>query len=178
MPSKPGALLDPAAAAAFIDGYKRFLLTVPGGGRADEGSGLKILVDSRDRIAKKPELLRGLLAQAASAMPDLDGPVLQAIGSLRVANWMYLKETRSYAVFLDPSGDSALGVRALTQRIRDIVGTSGVLLETGIVRYCGHYVCDGLVSGVVHLGENYLQSCTSAYRELRTRGRFEVKYRP
>ncbi len=43
-------------------------------------------------------------------MPDLDGSVLQAIGSLRVANWVYLKETRSYAVFLDPSGDSALGV--------------------------------------------------------------------
>jgi len=177
MPSKPGALLDPAAAAAFVNGYRRFLLTVPSGGRADEG-GLKTLVDSRDRIAKDPELLRDMLAQARSAMPDLDGPVLQAIGSLRVANWVYLKETRSYAVFLDPSADSALGVRALTQRIRDIVGTSGVFLETGIVRYCGHYVCDGLVSGVVHLGRNYLRSFTSAYRELRTRGRFEFEYRP
>ncbi len=178
MPSKPGALLDPAAAAAFIDGYKRFLLTVPNDDRADEGSGLKTLVNSRDRIAKNPELLRRLLAQATSAMPDRDGPVLQAIRSLRVANWVYLRETRSFAIFLDPSGDSALGVRALTQRIRDIVGTSGVFLETGIVRYCGHYVCDGLVSGVVHLGRNYLQSFTTAYRELRTRGRFEMKYRP
>lgn len=178
MPSKPGALLDPAAAAAFIDGYKRFLLTVPSGGRADEGSGLQTLVDSRDRIAKNPELLRDLLARAMSAMPDLDGSVLQAIGSLRVANWVYLRETRSYAVFLDPTGDSALGVRALTQRIRDIVGTSGVLLETGIIRYRGHYVCDGLMSSVVHLGRNYLQSFTSIYRDFRTRGRFEVNYRP
>jgi hypothetical protein len=178
MPPKPGALLDPAAAAAFIDGYKRFLLTVPTGGRADEGSDLKTLVYSRDRVAKNPELLRDMLAQVRSAMPDLDGPVLQAIGSLRVANWVYLKETRSYAVFLDPSGDSALGVRALTQRIRDVVGTSGVFLETGIVRYCGHYVCDGLVSAVVHLGRNYLRSFTSAYRDLRTRGRFEVEYLP
>jgi len=78
MPSKPGALLDPAAAAAFVDGYKRFLLTAASGGRGDAGSGLKALVDSRD----------------------------------------------------------------------------------------------------VHLGRNYLRSFTSAYRELRTRGRFEVKYRP
>lgn len=178
MPSKPGALLDPAAAAAFIDGYQRFLLTVPTSGRAAEGSGLKTLVASRDRIAKNPDLLRDLLAQAKSAMPDVDGSVLQAIASLRVANWVYLKETPSYAVFLDPSGDSALAVRALTQRIRDIVGTSGVLLETGIIRYCGHYVCDGLMSGVVHLGRNYLQSFTSTYRELRTRGRFEAKYHP
>jgi len=176
MPPKTGALLDPAAAGAFIEGYKRFLLTVPTTDRADEGSLLQTLVDARNRITKDPELLRDTLAQARKAIPDLGVPVLRAIGTLRVANWVYLKETRSYAVFLDPSGEFALGVRALTQRIRDLVGTSGVLLEAGIVRYGGHYVCDGLVSGVVQLGPNYLRSFASAYAKLRTQGRFEVEY--
>jgi hypothetical protein len=176
MPPKTGALLDPAAAGAFIEGYKRFLLTVPIADRADQGSLLQTLVDARSRITKDPELLRDTLAEARKAMPDLGVPVLQAIGTLRVANWVYLKETRTYAVFLDPSGESALGVRALTQRIRDLVGTSGVFLETGIVSYGGHYVCDGLVSGVVHLGRNYLRSFASAYAKLRTQGRFEVGY--
>ena len=74
------------------------------------------------------------------------------------------------------AGEFAFGVRALTQRIRDIVGTSGVILETGIVRYCGQYVCDGLVSGVVHLGRNYLRSFASAYERIRAQGRFEVEH--
>jgi hypothetical protein len=68
------------------------------------------------------------------------------------------------------------GVRALTERVRDIVGTSGVLLKTGIVRYCGHYVCDGLVSDVVILGRNYLRGFTSTYTALKARGRFETEF--
>jgi len=89
---------------------------------------------------------------------------------------VYLKDTRSYAVFMNSSGEFAFGVRALTQRIRDIVGTSGVMLETGIVRYCGQYVCDGLVSGVVHLGRNCLRSFASTCERIRAQGRFEVEY--
>lgn len=79
MPPKTGALLDPAAAAAFIEGYRRFLLTVPTGDRADERSVLETLVDARDRITKDQDLLRDTLAEAGKAMPDLGVPVLQAI---------------------------------------------------------------------------------------------------
>ena len=70
MPPKTGALLDPAAAGAFIEGYKRFLLTVPTTDRADEGSLLQTLVDARNRITKDPELLRDTLAQAGAAEAD------------------------------------------------------------------------------------------------------------
>ncbi len=176
MPPKIGALLDAAAAGAFIEGYKRFLLTVAGADRAEKGGLLETLVDARRRITKDPVLLRATLDMANKVTPGLGAQVLEAIGTLRVKNWVYLKDTRSYAVFMDPSGEFAFGVRALTRRVRDIVGTSGVLLETGIIRYCGLYVCDGLVSDVVVLGRNYLRDFTNAYAELKERGRFEVGY--
>jgi hypothetical protein len=176
MPHKTGALLDPATATEFIEGYKRFLLTVETADRADEGGILETLVGARRRITSDPVLLRDKLADARRITPGLGDAVLQAIGTLRVENWVYLKDTRSYAVFMNSSGEFAFGVRALTQRIRDIVGTSGVMLETGIVRYCGQYVCDGLVSGVVHLGRYYLRSFASAYERIRAQGRFEVEY--
>jgi hypothetical protein len=174
MSPKTGLLLDSATAGAFIEGYKRFLLTVATTGRADEGGFLQTLVDARHRITNDPALLHDMLANARKITPGIGEPVLQAIGTLRAKDWVYLKDTRSYAVFLDSSGEFAFGVRALTQRIRDVVGTTGVLLETGIVRYCGHYVCDGLVSGVVHLGRNYLRSFANTYERLRAQGRFEV----
>lgn len=176
MPHKTGALLDPPAAIAFIEGYKRFLLTAATGHRAGEGGLLETLVDARNRITKDPALLSDTLAKARTFTPCLGDPVLQAIGTLRVEYWIYLKDTRSYAVFMDSTREFAFGVRALTQRIRDVVGTSGVLLETGIIRYRGQYVCDGLVSGVVHLGRNYLWSFASAYERLRRQGRFEVEH--
>lgn len=176
MPPKTGALLDVAAAGTFIEGYKRFLLTAAEADRANKGSLLETLVDVRDRITENPASLRAALAVARSAMPDIGAPVLEAIGTLRVETWVYLKDTRSYAVFMDPSGEFVFGVRALTQRVRDIVGTSGVLLKTGIVRYCGYYVCDGLVSDVVVLGRNYLRAFIDTYMELKQRGRFEAEY--
>jgi hypothetical protein len=173
---KTGALLEAAAAGAFIEGYKRFLLTVATAHRAGKGGLLDSLVHARRRITEDPVLLRDMLTMAKSVTPDFGAPVLEAIGTLRVENWVYLKDTKSYSVFMDPSGEFAFGVRALTQRVRDIVGTSGVLLETGIVRYGGHYVCDGLVSDVVVLGRNYLRDFTSTYTELKARGRFEAEY--
>jgi hypothetical protein len=175
MSPKTGALLDAAAAGAFIEGYKRFLLRVATTDRAEKGDLLETLVEARRRITKDPVLLRDMLNTAKSDTSYLGAPVLEAIGTLRVENWVYLKDTRSYAVFIDPSGEFAFGVRALTERVRDIVGTSGVLLKTGIVRYCGHYVCDGLVSDVVVLGRNYLRGFTSTYTDLKARGRFETE---
>ena len=176
MSPKTGALLDAAAAGAFIEGYKRFLLAVAKADLAEKGGVLETLVAARRRITGNPVLLRDTLKVAKRLTPDLGAPVLEAIGTLRVESWVYLKDTKSYSVFMDPSGEFAFGVRALTQRVRDIVGTSGVLLETGIVRYCDHYVCDGLVSDVVVLGRNYLRDFTNTYTELKARGRFEVQY--
>ncbi|MGH8134245.1 MAG: hypothetical protein ACRETG_04985 [Steroidobacteraceae bacterium] len=171
-------MLDPAAAGAFIEGYKQFLLTVASSDPADKGGLLETLVDARRRVTMDPALFCRALAEARKVSPGPGDPVLEAIATLRVENWIYLKDTRSYAVFMDSSGEFAFAVRGLTERVRDVIGTTGVLLETGIVRYCGQYVCDGLVSGVVHLGRNYLHNFLNTYARLRTEGRFEVECAP
>ena len=169
-------LLDPAAANAFIAGYKQVLLRVAGDDddRVGDRNVLKALADARHRVKHNPALLeRALVELQASAQP-LDDEVLRAIRTLRVDDWVYLRDTKSYSVFIQHSGEFALGVLALTQRMREIVGESGVVIETGVVEYCGRFVCDGLVSRVVHLGPSYRRSFSAAYRALRANGRFEV----
>jgi len=122
MSPKTGALLDAAAAGAFIEGYKRFLLTAATADRVEKGGVLETLVAARRRITESPILLRDTLRVAKRLTPDLGIPVLEAIGTLRVENWVYLKDTKSYSVFMDPSGEFAFGVRALTQRVQTSSG--------------------------------------------------------
>jgi hypothetical protein len=57
---------------------------------------------------------------------------------------------------------------------RDITGASGVAIETGIVRFTGRFVCDGLVTRIVHLGPNYRKSYGRVYSAAKAEGRFYV----
>lgn len=68
----------------------------------------------------------------------------------------------------------AFAVLGLTERIRDIAGASGVALETGIVRFAGRFVCDGLISQIVHLGPNYRKTYSRVYSVAKAKGRFHV----
>jgi len=63
----------------------------------------------------------------------------------------------------------------LTDRLRDIVGGSGVVVESGLVRYRGRFVCDGLVKRSLWLGPNYKKSFNAAFAEWKAEGRFYVK---
>jgi hypothetical protein len=172
MPHKSGALLDSAAADAFIAGYKRVLLRVAGTVRENGSDPLETLVHARRRVMENAAILNQALADETT--PIADPAVLRAIGTLRVDDYVYLKDTRDYSIFVEASGNAAFGVLGLTERIRDIVGVSGVIIETGLVRYCGRFVCDGLVSRLVHLGPAYRRSYTGVYRDLRTQGCFQV----
>ena len=169
-------LVDPSAANAFISGYKQVLLQVAGDDddRMDRRGILGALTDARDRIKQNPELLEEAVVELQASDRPVDEEVLRAIRTLRVDDWVYLRDTKSYSVFIQRSSEFALGVLALTQRMREIVGGSGVVIETGVVRYRGRFVCDGLVSRVVHLGPSYRRSFSAAYRALRATGRFEV----
>jgi hypothetical protein len=167
-------LLDPAAADAFIAGYKQVLLSIADDDRPAAGSMLESLVQARDRIENNPAFLERAVVQLEQSGQTLDESVLRAIRTLRVDHWVYLRDSRRYSIFVQRSGEFALGVLALTQRIRDIVGTSGIVMEVGVVRYCGRFVCDGLVSRVVHLGPGYRRSFGETYRVLRAQGRFQV----
>lgn len=104
----------------------------------------------------------------------MDPAVFRAISTLRIDDYVYLKDTKDYSIFIQASGNSAFGVVGLTERIRDIVGASGVMIAA-LVRYRGRFVCDGLVSRLVHLGPAYRRSYAEVYRDLRTQGRFQVE---
>jgi hypothetical protein len=175
MPGRSGILIEPAAAGAFIAGYKQVLLRVCGADPRSDRDTLQSLACARHRIKENPALLENAVAELEENEEPVGEEVLRAIRSLQFDDWVYLRDTRNYSVFVQLSGEYALGVLALTQRIRDIVGTSGVVIETGVVRYCGRFVCDGLVSRFVHLGPGYRRSFSDAYRSLRAKGRFDVE---
>jgi hypothetical protein len=105
-------------------------------------------------------------------------PVESAIRILEVKQWFYLKDTSTYSVFVDPSAETAYAVLGLTQRIRDLIGGSGAIVEIGLVQYLGHYVYDDLVSNVVWLGRNYRRDLALLLADPRARGAFRKSYAP
>lgn len=66
----------------------------------------------------------------------------------------------------------------LTNCIRDVVGGSGAVVETGLVKYRERYVCDGILTSVVWLGKNYKESYMSLHAKLRAQGTFQRTYIP
>lgn len=172
MPHEFGPVLEPAAADAFIAGYKRVLLRVAGGTGETGSDLLATLVRARCRMVDNAAVLGQVFD--GETTPPMDPAVFRAISTLWIDDYVYLKDTKDYSIFIQASGNSAFGVVGLTERIRDIVGASGVMIETALVRYRGKFVCDGLVSRLVHLGPAYRRS-SEVYRGLRTQGRFQVE---
>ena len=166
-------ILNAADAQRFIRWYSLLLVEVLGEASRDvEGGLIAKLVQGRTKLMKEPTLLR----EAAARLADVDSEVVEAVESLEVRNWVYLRDTKLHSIFLDQSTDRAFAVVGLTERIRDILGGAGVYLETGLVQYRGRFVCDGLVGQPVWLGPNYKKSFNERYRELKAAGRFYVKY--
>jgi hypothetical protein len=107
---------------------------------------------------------------------DISSAVIQAIEGLQIERWIYLRDMKHQSIFIHPKGHSAFGVVGLTDPIRDIVGCSGVVMETGLARYCGRFVCDGLISGPILLGPNYRKSFGRTFSSLKAEGHFHVTY--
>ena len=160
-------------AEAFIDGYGLVLVAVFGSTPDDaEMDLLEVLVRGREKYladrALLDEALRNLEAHSILVPPEVEA----AIRSLEVKRWFYLKDTGTYSVFIDPDEEVAYAVLGLTDRIRDILGGTGALVEIGLVKYHGRYVCDGLVTSVVWLGSNYRKDLTRMLADIRARGAF------
>jgi hypothetical protein len=168
--------LEPAVASAFIAGYKELLLQIAGRGRASKTRNvLSVLASARRRLIERPALLDEALAELKARSQGLDDRISRAVRTLRVDDWVFLRDTKTYSIFLHPSGDAAFAVLGLTERVRDIAGSSGVVIETGIVRFAGRFVCDGLITRIVHLGPNYRKSYSRAYSAAKAVGRFHVR---
>jgi hypothetical protein len=165
-------ILDAEDAQRFIRWYSLLLLATRGEPVADEGNLVEKLMQVRAKLMKEPALLLDAKAQLAARIAEVDFEVVAAVESLEVGRWVYLRDSKLHSIFIDQAGGRAVGVVGLTDRLRTLLGGSGVYLETGVVRYCGRFVCDGLIGSVVWLGSNYRKSFNERYRELKSAGRF------
>lgn len=168
-------VIDPQSAQIFINGYSKLLAEVHrlSNGRAGMTL-LEMLADAREFIMASPSII----VSAASALERKDSPVplevIAAIKSLQLKQWIYLRDTTRYSVFIEPSGKDAYAVLGLTNRIRDLLGGSGVSFRTGIIEFAGHFVCDGVISNPVWLGANYRKDFSANLAILKNEGRFHV----
>ena len=169
-------ILEADAAWRFIHGYKKLLLEIYGenGSRSEEGVVQK-LASARKNLIEQPALLQDAQARLAVRSEVIDPEVFQAVQGIEVKEWLYLRDTKVHSIFMDSATLRAFGVLGLTDRLRDIVGGSGVLLETGLVHYRRRFVCDGLINAKVWLGPNYRRSFNAAFAEWKAEGRFYVK---
>ena len=168
--------LDPSDAQRFIQGYKLLMLELLG---EQEGRGISsvvpLLAKARAKLMRKPALLRKSIVQLEARNTRLDREVVIALEGLEVRQWVYLRDTKLHSIMIDSSADRAFGVIGLPQGIRDIVGGTGVIIEAGLVRYCGRYVCDGVISQVVWLGPGCRRSWNETFKEIKASGQFHVK---
>lgn len=166
-------VVEPHAAAEFIQGYSNLMVTICKLSAIEEQMPLiEVIATARQRYLTDRALLEKAVIKLKSLAKTIAPEVLHAIRTLEVKKWIYLKDTKTYSVFIDPTGNVAYAVLGLTDRIRDLVGVSGVMLETGIVKYCGRFVCDGIVQGPVLLGPNYRKDFNAALKSIKLKGQF------
>lgn len=137
---------------------------------------LEVIATARERYAAKPSLLDGALRALETKAINLSPDVVSAIRSMELKYWIYLKDTRSHSILIDLSATVAYGVLGLTERLRSIVGDSGAIVETALMRYHGSYICDGIISNVAWLGPNYRRDFTKELATLRAQGKFHKTY--
>ncbi len=168
--------LDPVDAQRFIQGYKLLMLEILGEQEDHTtGSVVPLLAKARAKLVGKPALLRQSIVRLEARNIRPDREVVIALEGLEVRQWVYLRDTKLHSIMIDSSADRAFGVLGLTQGIRDIVGGTGLVIETGLVRYRGRYVCDGVISQAVWLGPGYRRSWNETFKVLKESGKFYVK---
>jgi hypothetical protein len=168
-------VIAPRAAEAFIHGYSSLLAEVHRLSNGEAGLELlKMLATARDITIATPSIIETAASKLKGCGSPVPPEVISAIKSLQLKQWVYLRDTKTYSVFLEPSGKAAYAVLGLTNRLRDLLGGSGVSLRTGLVEYSGRFVCDGIVSNPVWLGPNYRKDFSANLAVLKKEGKFHV----
>lgn len=169
-------VVEPAVANRFINEYKRFLLSIyqPESADDERKSMNEKLHSARKRFIANRGLLDEYMRKLEDGTEPIDRKILLAIRNLEYSRWVYLRDLRSYSIFLKDGGGYGFGVLGLTDEISVMTGGPGVVLEAGVFAFDDHYICDGLIAGLAHLGPNIRKSCNELYKELRETGRFQV----
>jgi len=101
----------------------------------------------------------------------VDETVVAAAASLQVESWVYLRDTRRYSIFMAQAGTHAYGAVGITDSIKELLGGSGALVETGLLLYDGRIICDGLISPLSWIGPAHKKDFNEALSKIRA-GRF------
>ena len=171
-------LIEESLAEHFLDCYQTLLghVAVVSGllKKADpETGGLQLMMMARNALAENPALLPEAMASMEKAGSALPQDMQDAIASLRVSHWVYLRDTTSYSVFLETGErEAAYGVKALTTPLKELMGDSGAIIEAGLLVFHGQIICDGLVSLGAWLGANYRSEFNATLAEYRANGQF------
>jgi len=173
-------VIDPPSARRFIAGYTILLSEVHRlAGEPRSNDLLNILADARERVKTNPALIDEAAAAVLQGSGQPVAPdVLRAIKTLRIRQWVFLRDTTRHSIFISPKENEAFAVLGLTDRIRNIVGGSAVAFNAGVVEYRGQYVCDGIIANQVWLGPNYKRQFNSLLAELKKQGRMRVACEP
>ena len=90
-----------------------------------------MLATAREAANANPALVNAAAASLQVSGQAVFPDVLQAVKSLRLKQWIFLRDTTTHSIFVEPEGTEAYAVLALTNPIRDIVGGSAVAIKTG-----------------------------------------------
>ncbi len=164
-------ILDERSAAVFINGYQKLLLEIcgPAGGNVQF---LERLVEGRKKLMSDVSLLNDAVSRIHDRGQNVDETVIAAAASLQVKPWVYLRDTRRYSIFMEEAGMHAYGAVGITNSIKELLGGSGALVETGLLLYDGRIVCDGLISPLAWIGPSYKRSFNEALSDIRSAGNF------
>ncbi|MDN0076815.1 hypothetical protein QU481_18360 [Crenobacter sp. SG2303] len=166
--------LPEVEARRFIQQYQAFLLyCLPQQLSTEEQqryteSPLMALADSRRRFDAERHRLDGYLSDGGS----MDDDIQEAIANMQIGRWVYLKDTAHYSVLLCEDGLVGYGVLGLTERLRNVAGGSGQLIEAGVLYLQGRYVCDNLVCPLAWLGAGIRRDMLKDLQDLKKENKF------
>ena len=169
-------LLPRKQAFRFINSYKAVLLRVLANtGAASTGSINRDLCNARAKVNEDRSLLDTALADLAREGSPLETDVVAAIRSVKLGRWIYLKQNKTHAVFLDQAVSKAYAVKALTTPLTELLDGAPVAIETGLFEYEGAFVCDGLVLRPVGIGPGLRAQLREDFNRLRQSGHFLMR---
>lgn len=133
------------------------------------------LAAARTKAKDRPELIVHAIEILIATGSGIDPHVAAAVRGMKVDQWVYLRHTKTFAVFIDKKAENAFEVRALTTPLNELVDEPPLMFEAGVFEYMGLFVCDGLVLNPAALGPGYRAQFKAAYAAIRKSGRLHAR---
>ena len=121
-------VLEQKAAATFVADYKTLMLEVVPMANAKKRPVLEVLSEGRAKRCSDNSLLPAARRRLRARNKLIDVEVYKAVKSMQLKRWIFLRDTRTYSVFIDSSGhrngpiSQSLRMRWPCQRLFTLAG--------------------------------------------------------